>query len=124
MSPADRNALEIRQRSLVAALVAGADPPPGMDGGRVRVQAAALAGKRARAVARAQPELAAALGLAFGPAFRAYVSDRPGGKPDCTAADAEAFARYLRDTGQARTRDARRAVRRLAGRRPFRRVSA
>jgi hypothetical protein len=112
MPSAERRELERRQHALVAALVAGADPPAGMDGDRIGVQAAALVRKRARAVARAQPELAAALGPAFDPAFRAYVSSRPGGTPGCTAADAEAFARYLRDSGQARARDVRRAVRR------------
>ena len=42
MPSAERLELEIRQRSLVAALVAGADPPADMDGTRIRVQAAAL----------------------------------------------------------------------------------
>jgi hypothetical protein len=114
MLSADRRELEARQQSLVAALVAGADPPAGMDPRRIRVQAEALVRKRARAVARAQPELAAALGPGFAPAFRGYVSARPGGSPGCAAADAEAFARYLRASGQARTPAVRRAVRRTA----------
>jgi uncharacterized protein len=113
MPSAERLELEIRQRSLVAALVAGADPPPDMDGTRIRVQAAALLRKRARAVARAQPELAAALGAEFGPAFHGYAAGRAGPAPGCTAADAEEFARYLRGAAQGRDREVRRAASRV-----------
>ena len=85
-----------------------------MDGTRIRVQAAALLRKRARAVARAHPELAAALGAQFGPAFDGYATSRPGPAPRCTAADAEEFVRYLRGAGQDRNREVRRAARRVA----------
>src|SRR5262245_27367192 len=77
-------------------------------------QAAALLRKRARAVARAHPELAAALGAQFGPAFHGYATSRPGPAPGCAAADAEEFARYLRGAGQDRSREVRRAARRVA----------
>src|SRR5262249_38050877 len=110
MLSAERRELEVRQRSLVAALVAGAGPPVGPDGAPGRVQAAALVHKRARAVARAQPELAAALGGEFGPAFHGYAASRPGPAPGCPAADAEEFARYLRRAGQGRGREVRRAA--------------
>jgi hypothetical protein len=114
---AGRDELEARQRSLVAALVAGAEPPADMDADRIRVQAAALVHKRARAVARAQPELAAALGPDFGAAFRGYATGRPGPAPGCTAADAEDFARYLDGSGHSRNRAVRHAARRVAGNR-------
>ena len=114
MLSAERRELEVRQRSLVAALVAGADPPADLDAARVRVQAAALVRKRARAVARAQPELAVALGREFGPAFHLYATSRPGPAPGCTAADAGEFARYLRGAGQGRGREVRRAAARVA----------
>jgi hypothetical protein len=94
MPSALRRELETRQRALVAALVAGADPPAGMDGGRIEIQAAALLRKRGRAVARTWPELAAALGSAFGRYFEDYTTSgepAPGG----SAADGRAFARYL-----------------------------
>lgn len=110
-----RSELERRQVALVAALVVGADPPADMDGARIRVQAEALAGKRARAVALAQPELAAALGSGFGPAFTAYASTCLA--PGSAAQDAAQFARYLSGTGQDHRREIRRAARRVAGRR-------
>lgn len=111
-----RDELAARQRSLVAALVAGAAPPPGVDPGRVRVQATALLRKRGRTVARAQPELAATLGPAFGEAFAEYVHSRPWWMPDSTAADAREFARYLRGAGGRPylSADVRRAARRVA----------
>jgi hypothetical protein len=112
-----RAELELRQRSLVAALVAGSDPPPDMDAERIRVQAAALIRKRGRIVARAQPELAAALGSEFGLVFHDYVTSRPGPRPGCATEDAREFARYLLRSAPARSRDIRRAARRVAGRR-------
>jgi uncharacterized protein len=86
-----------------------------MDGGRIRVQAEALAGKRARAAALAQPELAAALGSGFGLAFTAYASTCPA--PGSAAQDAWQFARYLSGTGHGHRRQVRRAAQRVAGRR-------
>lgn len=90
-----RAELEARQRALVAALVAGAQAPAGLDSERVRVQAAALLRKRGRSVAHVQPDLAAALGPGFGRAFQEYARGRSGPPPDCAAADALEFARYL-----------------------------
>lgn len=111
-----RGELAARQASLVAALVTGATAPAGVDPDRVRVQAAALLRKRGRAVARAQPELAGALGPAFGEAFEEYVRSRTGRTLDCTATDAREFARYLRGAGGQPHPDAevRRAARRVA----------
>ena len=107
---AQRHELEVRQRTLVAALVAGAAPPADLDGDRIRIQAAALVRKRARAVAGARPELAAARGAEFGPAFRRYADVHPG-PPGCTQADAVEFARYLRGSGWRWHREVRRAAR-------------
>jgi hypothetical protein len=99
----------------VAALVAGAEPPEGVDGDRVRVQAAALLRKRGRGVAHAAPDLAVALGPDFRDAFASYARGRPGPPPDCAADDAAEFARYLRGTGGRPHPDAevRRAARRV-----------
>ena len=108
--PAQRHELEIRQRALVAALVAGAAPPADLDGGRIRIQAAALVRKRARSAARVRPELAAALGAEFGPAFHRYAGAHPG-PPNCAQADAVQFARYLRRSGWRWNREVRRAAR-------------
>src|SRR6185437_14221340 len=85
--------LAARQRSLVAALVMGATPPAGVDRRRVEIQALALLRKRSRSVAKRHPELAAALGAGCWPAFHEYAKAAP--PPDCSAADAQAFARYL-----------------------------
>jgi hypothetical protein len=87
--------LAARQLALVSALVAGGEPPEGLDACRVRVQATALLAKRARSVARHQPELAAELADDFWPAFRRYAAGRPA-KPPGSSADAREFARYIR----------------------------
>jgi hypothetical protein len=94
--------LAARQISLVAALVAGAPPPAGVDETRVRIQAADLLRKRSRSVARRNPELAARLGQDFWPTFQDYDRARTGPPPDCSAADAREFTRYLRRTGRGR----------------------
>ncbi|SHM08351.1 hypothetical protein SAMN05216499_10875 [Actinacidiphila paucisporea] len=49
MSAAERAALGAAQERLLAALVGGAEPPPGFDAERVRVQARALRAKHAHA---------------------------------------------------------------------------
>ena len=116
-----RDELAARQRELVAALVARAEVPAGLDGDRVRVQAAALVRKRGRGVAHAQPDLAAALGREFGAAFQGYARGWTGPPPGC-AADAVEFARYLlSDDGRPRaTGDVRREARRVTRSRLFR----
>ena len=120
MPSAERTELETRQRELVAALVAGGSPPAGLDAHRVRIQAAALVRKRGRSVARAEPELAAALGEEFGPAFARYAGDLTGPPPGCPAADAREFARYLRRPGRDGSRDVRRAAARVVPAWPLR----
>lgn len=99
--PESREQLQARQGSLIAALVAGADPPADMDGERIRAQAEVLIRKRGRAVTRVQPELAAALGDDFYPAFHGYATGRSGPPPVCATADAREFIRYMavRNTG-------------------------
>ena len=106
-----RDELAARQAALVAALVAGAQVPAGLDAERVRIQAAALLRKRGRSAAHAQPELAAALGRQFSAAFAAYATDRP--KQGCPADDAAGFARYLLGSPHARDPVVRRVARRV-----------
>jgi hypothetical protein len=110
-----RDDLAARQASLVAALVAGARVPAGLDAERVRIQAAALLRKRGRGVACAEPELAAALGQQFSVAFAAYATGRP--KDGCSADDAGEFARYLLTSRHARDAGVRRVARRITVRR-------
>src|SRR5690348_146415 len=111
--------LAARQRSLVAALVTGAAPPAGVDPRRVEIQARALLRKRSRSVARRYPELAEALGAGFWPAFQDYAKAAP--PPDCSAADAQAFARYLTSPAgrEHLSPEVRRAVRAILRRRLF-----
>jgi hypothetical protein len=94
---AGAGSLAARQLALVSALVAGAAPPAGVDQERVHVQAQALLRKRARSVARHQPEVAASLGDGFWPAFAEYAA-RSAPPAGSSAADAQAFARYIRKT--------------------------
>lgn len=66
-----------RQAALVAALVAGADAPPGFDPWRLDAARRALLSKRAGEAARAWPLLAAAYGDGWAPAFAAWARTRP-----------------------------------------------
>jgi hypothetical protein len=116
-----RDELGARQASLVAALVAGAAAPAGVDAERVRIQATALLRKRGRGVARAEPELAAALGESFGTAFADYARGLP--QEGCSADDAAAFARCLLSSQYRRGREVRQAARHIVRARLLSRVS-
>ena len=116
-----RDELGARQASLVAALVAGAAAPAGVDAERVRIQATALLRKRGRGVARAEPELAAALGPSFGAVFADYARGLP--QEGCSADDAAAFARYLMSSEHRRNREVRQAARHIVRARLLSRVS-
>jgi hypothetical protein len=105
-----RQELGDSQERLVAALVAGADPPDGFDPDRVRLQADWLAGKRAFQVARACPDLARALGPDYELVFRDYAGLGPKPLLGGVAADGEAFARYLCAAADAVPAEARRAA--------------
>ncbi|WP_078909139.1 DUF692 domain-containing protein [Streptomyces virginiae] len=74
-----RTRVALVQAALLSALVAGTPVPEGFDRRRIRVQARALAAKRADVVAKVAPELPVILG---GPdpyreAFLSYAKDRP-----------------------------------------------
>jgi len=66
-----------RQTELVRALIAGGPVPQGLDAGRVVATMMALRQKRAIAVARAWPVLAAVLGDELIDQFVAYAEHRP-----------------------------------------------
>jgi len=88
-----RARLAARQAELITALYGG-PPAPGLDPRMVRATSAALASKRARAVARAWPALARGLGADFAGRFTAYARATP--PPDAGAlADGLAFSRAL-----------------------------
>ncbi|MER7338215.1 DUF692 domain-containing protein [Streptomyces sp. NPDC000075] len=90
-----RTRVGLGQAALLSALVAGTPVPEGFDRQRVRIQARALAAKRADVVARIAPELPGILGgpEAYRAAFLAYARRRPmtGGY----RRDALAFAEHL-----------------------------
>jgi hypothetical protein len=88
-----RARLAARQAELIRALYGG-PPAAGLDARMVALTSAALANKRARAVARAWPALARELGTDFADRFRAYaLATAP---PDGGAlADGLAFSQVL-----------------------------
>ncbi|MCW2887796.1 MAG: hypothetical protein JWL58_4658 [Streptosporangiaceae bacterium] len=69
--------LRLAQEALVAALVAGAQLPPGFDAVRVAAATRALLRKRAGEVARAWPELARSYGPAWPRVFAGWASALP-----------------------------------------------
>ena len=93
-----RRRLDARQAALLAALVAAAPPPAGVDADRVAVQADALIAKRRRVAQRSWPELAAALGDRFAPAFESWARDAPR-RTGQTLPDAVGFGVHLRRQG-------------------------
>ncbi|MFF4833000.1 DUF692 domain-containing protein [Streptomyces sp. NPDC001315] len=72
-----RQRLALAQAALLSALVAGTPAPEGFDRVRLGVQARALAGKRADAVAKVAPELPEILGGGYRTAFLAYAQRHP-----------------------------------------------
>ncbi|MEU1925239.1 DUF692 domain-containing protein [Streptomyces albogriseolus] len=72
-----RERLALAQTAVLSSLVAGTPVPEGFDRTRMRVQARALAAKRADVVAKVAPELPEILGDAYRPAFLAYAQTRP-----------------------------------------------
>ncbi|MCP9990215.1 DUF692 domain-containing protein [Streptomyces albogriseolus] len=74
---ATRERLALAQTAVLSSLVAGTPVPEGFDRTRMRVQARALAAKRADVVAKVAPELPEILGDAYRPAFLTYAQTRP-----------------------------------------------
>ncbi|MEU5086212.1 DUF692 domain-containing protein [Streptomyces sp. NPDC021356] len=104
-----RQRLALAQTALLSALVAGTPAPEGFDGGRLGVQARALASKRAGVVAKVAPELPVILGAGYRPAFLAYAQEHPmrGGY----RLDAMAFAESLLLAEEPQDATARRELR-------------
>ena len=92
--PADD--LASRQAALIAALVAGAEPPAGFDAGRVSATRRALLVKRASEVAREWPLLAASFGTDWSDRFTTWARDRA---PVGALRDGWDFARTLDAAG-------------------------
>jgi hypothetical protein len=94
------------QGRVVAALVAGAEPPEGFDGERLRLQAASLIAKRRAVVARLRPDAAEAAGADLAREFAAYARSRTTPPPGYRA-DADDFAAWLRAQGRMPGQDPR-----------------
>jgi hypothetical protein len=94
-----RRRLEEEQARLLRALAGHAAPPEEFDAARVRAAAEALAHKRARALARAWPGLARALGENFAGRFAAFAAVTPLPRAGGPLADGRAFAAHLVDRG-------------------------
>ncbi|WP_329378064.1 DUF692 family protein [Streptomyces sp. NBC_01351] len=79
VSEAARTRVGLGQAALLSALVAGTPVPEGFDLPRIRVQARALAAKRAGVVAKVAPELPGILGGSdpYRQAFLSYAKGRP-----------------------------------------------
>ncbi|MFB0615601.1 DUF692 domain-containing protein [Streptomyces sp. AGS-58] len=104
-----RERLGVAQTAVLSSLVAGTPVPEGFDRARMRVQARALAAKRADVVAKVAPELAVILGAEYREAFLAYARQRP-----MTAGyrrDALDFAGHLLKLGRPGNAAARRVLR-------------
>ncbi|MFG1703900.1 hypothetical protein ACFLIM_11975 [Nonomuraea sp. M3C6] len=98
MAAAQRRLAEAQGR-LVAALVAGAEPPEGFDPERIRAQASSLVAKRRSVVARLRPDAAAAAGRDLAAEFAAYARSRSAPPPGYRT-DADDFAAWLRERGR------------------------
>ncbi|MEU0256174.1 DUF692 domain-containing protein [Streptomyces sp. NPDC006184] len=104
-----RERLGVAQTAVLSSLVAGTPVPEGFDRARMRVQARALAAKRADVVAKVAPELPVILGAEYREAFLAYARQRP-----MTAGyrrDALDFAGHLLKLGRPENAGARRGLR-------------
>ncbi|HKQ03627.1 MAG TPA: hypothetical protein VJ464_00735 [Blastocatellia bacterium] len=100
MSEEARQQLARLQAQLVGALVEGTTAPADFDGSRLAAAAEALISKRARAVARAWPQLARVFGDEFAASFASYARAH---RLPCDAspmADGRAFIAWLDGEGR------------------------
>ncbi|OIK06167.1 endonuclease [Streptomyces monashensis] len=107
--PAARERVGVAQAAVLSSLVAGTPVPEGFDRARMRVQARALAAKRADVVAKVAPELPVILGAGYRELFLEYAREQPmsGGY----RRDALTFAGHLLRAGRPREAGARRELR-------------
>jgi hypothetical protein len=95
-----REDLARRQADLLAALVADAPAPPGIDPARLALEAGALRAKRRRALSRLlPPEVHERLGADLGPRLDAWITAHPRAVGTSMHADADAFVATLRADG-------------------------
>ncbi|WP_428986342.1 DUF692 domain-containing protein [Streptomyces camelliae] len=104
-----RERVAVAQAAVLSSLVAGTPVPEGFDRTRMRVQARALAAKRADVVAKVAPELPVILGTGYRETFLEYARERPmsGGY----RRDALNFAAHLLRAGRPEEAGSRRELR-------------
>jgi len=90
-----RARLARRQAELLSALLGQNSDLPGFDARQVRTASASLHSKRVRAIARAWPRLAAALGPDFGCEVGRHLDEHPSPPEGGALSDGQAFARGL-----------------------------
>ncbi|MFI6485802.1 hypothetical protein ACIBH1_48415 [Nonomuraea sp. NPDC050663] len=98
-----RRRLGEAQERLLAALVAGGEPPAGFDPVRLGAQARSLVAKRRSVVARLRPDAFEASGADFRADFDAYAASRSAPPPGYRA-DADDFAAWLAAQGKLKVR--------------------
>lgn len=91
----ERDDLAARQRELVRALLAGGPVPPGFDGHRVAVEAAALRSKRRSVAAQLRPDLVDRLDVLFRQLFDTWALDHPKPAHLSFRADLDRFESWL-----------------------------
>src|SRR5579859_2378453 len=87
------------QAALVAALTGRAEAPDGFDQARIALLRGGLRRKRARAIARTWPRLAAAL-PDFDTLLQEFMTTHPGPNAGGPAADGRDFAAFLAGSGR------------------------
>jgi hypothetical protein len=100
VSRLERAILAGRQAELVAALVDGGTPPTGFDAARMDTLAAALRAKRERAIERAWPRLARALGPDWPETLAWHVREVPAPPASGGLGDGRLLARRLAAVGR------------------------
>ena len=99
MSEDARQQLALMQARLVRALVEGAASPANFDRERFAAAAESLLSKRSRAVARAWPQMAHAMGDALAVRFAEYARLNPLPRDGNAIADGRAFITWLEHAG-------------------------
>ena len=100
MSDGARRRLAFEQARLLGALTTGAAAPAGFDRERVAAATESLSSKRARAVARAWPRLARAMGDEFAVSFANYACAHPLAGDGSPLVDGRAFIDWLARDGR------------------------
>lgn len=95
-----RDRLAEQQATLLKALLAGGEIPPGFDEDRVQAERIVLRNKRRWVTDFIRPDLRRELGPRFAELFDAYAETRPRAEGVRAHQDADAFGQWLIDRGE------------------------